>query len=330
MSPLTDTQRWHILGAGAIGSLWAGYAYKAGRPATLIMRDSATLAAYQQAGGFTTQLRSGTEVLPLPATCPEQIIQASTAKASSGGTITALLITTKAQHTLDALKAVAPALTDPPLLVLLQNGMGVAEKVQQLYPRATLLQASTTEGAYRKGPFSVVHAGQGQTLLGQSQSATPTRPQHTLDAASQKQIAQSLSAAPLNVVVSDNIEAVLWRKLAVNSAINPLTVKYRCRNGELLDNPIAAQDMADVVEEILQLSQLLGREDWVEDLLPQVRQVAADTALNRSSMLQDIEAGRTTEIDYITGYLCRLGESQGLSLKRNKALLEIVRRHHPG
>ena len=330
MSPLPDTQHWHILGAGAIGSLWAAYAYKAGRPATLIMRDSATLAAYQQTGGFTTQLRSGTEVLPLPAACPEQIIQASTGAASTGETISALLITTKAQHTLDALNAVASALADSPLLVLLQNGMGVAEKVQQLYPQATLLQASTTEGAYRKGPFSVVHAGQGQTLLGQPQAATPTRTHHYLDAASQKQIAHSLSAAPLKVLVSDSIEAVLWRKLAVNSAINPLTVKYHCRNGELLDNPVAAQDMADLVEEIVQLSQLLGREGWVEDLLPQVRQVAADTALNRSSMLQDIEAGRATEIDYITGYLCRLGESLGLQLKHNMALLEIVRHHHPG
>lgn len=308
---------WHILGAGAIGSLWACYAYRAGRPATLIYKDRSTLAAYQRGSGITARLQTGTDVLPVLATSPELLTAPDTQSQ-----ISALLITTKAQHTLDALAAIAPALTPSPLVVLLQNGMGITEPLQQRYPQATLLNASTTEGAYRDGPFSLVHAGCGHTVLGQSQASVQAQEGKSLDETELAIWADSLSVAPLKVSVSDNIDKVLWRKLAINCAINPLTVKYRCRNGELLDNPLAAQDMLHIVEEIVQLSDALGIGDWVTDLLAQVRQVAADTALNRSSMLQDTLAGRETELDCITGELLRRARAANLTLAANQQLYD--------
>lgn len=312
MSPLPDTQHWHILGAGAIGSLWGCYAYKAGLPATMILRDQATLAAYQSAGGITARLQSGTEVLPLPATCPEQQAEP----------IDYLLITTKAQQTLDAIAALRPALSANVTLVLMQNGLGVAETLAEHFPEAVILQASTTEGAYREQVFSLVHAGRGQTLLGQSRELQRWSDAPPLSASELARVAASLSYPPLNVEPSDNIDAVLWRKLAINCAINPLTVKYRCRNGELLDNPLAASTMQAVIDEIVQFSEQTGRGAWVKDLLQQTRQVAADTALNRSSMLQDALAGRSTELDFITGELLRRAQEVNISLPANQKLYD--------
>jgi len=206
--------------------------------------------------------------------------------------------------------------------VLMQNGLGVAETLAKHFPNAVILQASTTEGAYRDKAFSLVHAGRGQTLLGQSRELQRWSDAPPLSASELARVAASLSYSPLNVEPSDNIDAVLWRKLAINCAINPLTVKYRCRNGELLDNPLAASTMQAVIDEIVQFSEQSGRGAWVKDLLQQTRQVAADTALNRSSMLQDALAGRSTELDFITGELLRRAQEANISLPANQKLYD--------
>jgi len=302
---------WSILGAGAIGSLWASYAQRSGQSTELIFRDRRSLAAYRQHGGISFTAGAKTELLNIAACCPETI------KAP----IQQLLITTKAQQTLTALQAIETHILPKASLVILQNGLGIAEQVQAQFPHANIYQASTTEGAYRPQPFAVVHAGRGQTLIGHANTKGLT-PQLS-------SIAKALSFSPLAVSPNSNIKAVLWRKLAINCAINPLTAIYRCRNGELLDKPAALAQMSSVVNEILELSKALGLNQELADLHQQVIEVARATGNNRSSMLQDVEAGRETEIDAITGYLCQLATKQGLSLPCNQQLLDEVRRISP-
>ena len=65
--------------------------------------------------------------------------------------------------------------------------------------------------------------------------------------------------------------------------------------------------------------------DVFDGLREQVLDVVANTALNRSSMLQDIESGRRSEIDYITGYLCRVAEQHGIAMPINRQLLEQLK-----
>lgn len=307
-----STQVWSILGAGAIGGLWACCAQRSGCTTELIFRDQSSLAAYREHGGIAFTANEQTELLNIPACCPQTLVQP----------IQQLLITTKAQQTLTALHAIKDHVQPDAIMVLLQNGLGIAEQVQAQFPQALVLQASTTEGAYRPKPFSLVHAGRGQTLIGAA-----VLPTNIKDPSQQlTDIAKSLSYAPLSVTVSENIEAVLWRKLAINCAINPLSVIHRCRNGELLNKPEAMTQIATVVDEILALSKALHLDDNLADLHQQVLEVARATASNRSSMLQDIESGRDTEIEAITGHLCRLAAKQGLSLPCNQQLLDEIRR----
>lgn len=298
---MADYPHWHILGAGSIGGLWACELFRSGRKPLLIFRDEAALAAYRLAGGISLKQAGTTEHFDVAATCPAHLQTP----------LTQVLITTKAHQTSAAVAAIAHRLAADAVLVLMQNGMGVAEQLREQYPGLTVLLASTTEGAYREGNFAVVHVGGGGTLIGGDFAAAAC--------------AQSLSTPQLPVGVSENIERVLWRKLAVNCVINPLTALHHCRNGELLERPQLAADVQRVCDEIAALSAALGREEWIDDLEQEVHRVAHATAANRSSMLQDIEAGRATEIDYINGYLCRLAEEKGLDLPINR---ELVRRIH--
>lgn len=302
-----NSEPWHILGAGAIGCLWASYAYLNKRPCTLILRSSEALSRYQRKGHINAEIADTPQQLALTACCPESI----------DGAISQLLICCKSNQAMIALSRIEHAITADATIVLLQNGLGIAEHVRQRFPNAIVLQASTTEGAYRPEQFSVIHAGRGETFIGQHHKQPPVS---TLP-----QIASSLNFTPLTVTVSDNIDATLWRKLGINCAINPLTAIYLCRNGELLDIPEALTQLHRIVDEFLLLSDAIGKTSWVDGLREQIIDVAHHTASNRSSMLQDILADRETEIEAINGYVCKLAEQQQLTLPTNLNMLKQLR-----
>lgn len=278
----------------------------------MLLRDGHRLADYQRGKGIIFESGGQAEILPVQAQSPE----------SMQSPIAQLLVCTKAQDTLNAISAYAPRLTPDCTVVLLQNGMGVAEVIHRHYPQLRLLQASTTEGAFRRGDFHIVHAGRGETRLGDIPGISTVSESHA------RAVATSLSFPPVEVVYCDAMTEILWRKLAINCAINPLTVVYQCRNGELLDNPTALQRMHTVVDEVLTVARRLGI-DLGSDLHQQVVAVASATALNRSSMLQDVEAGRSTEIDYISGYLCRQARELGEDTPESAALYAAVTQRHP-
>ena len=102
-----------------------------------------------------------------------------------------------------------------------------------------------------------------------------------------------------------NIEQRLWRKFAINCAINALTVIHDCRNGELLDGSRRQQQLRALCEEIGFVLEALSRR-------------------NLSSTLQDVRRGRSTELPHLNGYLISLAESADIPAPRNIALMADI------
>ena len=119
----------------------------------------------------------------------------------------------------------------------------------------------------------------------------------------------------------------------INCAINPLTAIHRCRNGELLDKDEWRQQAEMVCAELAAVSRARGQAELAETIRNQAFAVMRSTAANQSSMLRDVLHGRATEIDYITGYLCREAERLGIPCPANQQLLKQVHlldsRKHP-
>lgn len=296
---------WHVLGAGSIGGLWAACLHRAGRAPRLLLKPE-RLEDYYQASGLRVDDRTFA-------------IEAEAAE-NSGPPIARLLICCKSHQTLAALCTIEARLSPDSIIVLAQNGLGIAEQIQARLPDQTLLCASTTQGAYRRGPYEIIPAGTGTTLVG------PVYNPHRKPEEELRALVASLSCKGFDVQFEANILPVLWRKLAMNCAINPLTVRYRCRNGELLERADARADLDQICEEIQQLAAALNRVDWFRGIKEDVVAVARATATNRSSMLQDVEAHRPTEIEAITGYLCQLAAAHSVPMPQNTALLEEIRR----
>ncbi len=126
------------------------------------------------------------------------------------------------------------------------------------------------------------------------------------------------------------------KKLVVNCIINPLTALFNCKNGELLGGSIVGSNTIDqLVHEAgviiralpnLQMDEPLRDCFSDERLRGWVNEVARATAENTSSMLQDVRAGRKTEIDYINGYLVQQALETGKPCEQHKALIEKIKR----
>ena len=293
-------EHWHILGAGAMGKLFACKLLRAGLQVTLLQRSSIG------SGSHTQVLVEGEQrnEFELPVRSAEHIEPAS---------IEGLLITTKANQAISAFAAVASKAATAAPIILLHNGMGVVEQLTAQYQTANLHSGTTTEGAYLNKNGERVHAGYGSTLIGKAGAdAQPTW-------------FDSLAATREGFSWESDIDASLWRKLLINCAINPLTALHLCRNGDLIANPAWRAEVELLCDELAQVSAARGNAKGASCALDWALGVMQSTAANQSSMLQDVLQQRETEIEYITGYFCREAERLGVPCPHNQKLLQEIR-----
>jgi 2-dehydropantoate 2-reductase len=302
------SKRWHLLGAGSLGCLFAAYLQRAGIAVDLIVRDAATVQQLHTNGGITLSRDDQHATVSLEAATPNTI----------DGPIEQLIICTKAHQTPAALTAIKPKIADNAIIVLLQNGMGVRELLQRELPNAIILHALSTEGAFRSARFHVTHAGRGETVIG----AIDPIEQSIAEA-----VVESLQCELPVKTVSD-IQRRLWFKLAVNSVINPLTALHRCRNGELLSLQNIDATVMQLCEELAQVARAEYIDLSAAQMRDEVFRVMQATSANKSSMLQDVEAKRATEIDFINGFIARRAGIHGLPCAHHQHLLNAVRALH--
>ena len=293
---------WHVLGTGSMACLWAASLAASGHEVSLIARDRSRHAAYH---GITLESAAGGEHF-------EPALETR----ESATPIAQLLVCTKAYDALDALAGIAHRLAPEAAVVLLQNGMGFHDEALRLVGGARLFCALSTEGAWCPAPFHVRHAGRGVTLLGRY----PRGPREEAQA-----LARALPTRRLEVRPVDDIEHEMWRKLAVNCTINALTAVYGCPNGALLEPGDPGRDFAAVCFETAAVLDALGQHIIAAELPAAATEVARRTAANRSSMLQDVQARRRTEIDYINGFLCRRAEAADIPCHFNRTLCRRIR-----
>ncbi len=290
-----------VMGAGAIGSLFGGRLADQ-HEVTLVGRKP-HVDAIQDHG---LQLTGHTErTLPVDATTDPR----------EAGAADAVLLTVKAYDTQQAIQDAGPLLDEHTYVVSLQNGLGNLETLAQHVPTERVMGATTSHGCLRRGPGHVEHTGLGDTALGPMEP--PDLPAH-------HELAQALTEAGLETTVVARIQPRLWAKAAINAAINPLTAITGLPNGALLDLDALRSLLEETAQETEHVAAALGIDveegAWVQDAIT----VAKRTAKNRSSMLQDVERGRQTEIDAINGHIARVAEKHGVPAPRNRALHALV------
>jgi 2-dehydropantoate 2-reductase len=213
-----------------------------------------------------------------------------------------------------------PYLNRDTIVVTLQNGLGNASAL-----RAALLRDGmrphvylgvTAQAAMRVEPGVIVHSGSGITAIGRR--ANPVN-------ASLSAIAQAMSGASLQTVAVDDIHRWVWRKLAVNAAINPLTALGGVENRAIASDPALKTAAETIAKEVVTLGKATGVKIDVSEVLAAIEDVARSTGDNRSSMLVDLENGLPTEIDAINGAIVAEARRHAIKVPANQAMTALVR-----
>jgi 2-dehydropantoate 2-reductase len=229
------------------------------------------------------------------------------------------LILVKSHQTARAARQAANILQPHGIAITLQNGLGNMEKLAEAVgpERATL--GITAQGATMLAPGHLRHAGEGPTYL----ATLPGREEQLIT------LVALLNAAGLETSVVDNADSLVWGKLAINAGINPLTALFEVPNGRLAQDEKLREVMIMAANEVAAVAAAQGI------CLPfevgkRVVEVAQATAQNRSSMLQDMSRGATTEIEAISGAVVRMGQQFGVPTPVNEMLLKAVKDKETG
>ena len=222
-----------------------------------------------------------------------------------------VLVLVKAWQTRRAARWLAECLLPEGVALTLQNGLGNAEVLAEALGAERVAVGATTTGAAVDAPGVVRPGGEGTVTLGEHPRVAP--------------LAAALRAVGFSVETVSDVRSVLWGKLAVNAAINPLTALLEVPNGALLDDPAARLFMRRAAEEVAAVAAAQGIALPYPDAPAAAEEVARRTAHNLSSMLQDLRRGAPTEIDAICGEVARRGEAAGVPAPLNQALWAMVR-----
>ncbi|MCM2680550.1 ketopantoate reductase family protein [Echinimonas agarilytica] len=230
--------------------------------------------------------------------------------------VDAVLVTTKVFQAEAALRQLLEQVKLPfsSPIILLHNGLGNAQAIQTLVPQHPLLLASSRHGALLVQPHRVQHTGEGLTQIG-SISPTP----HV-----QMPVFRALNSALGQVEWCDDIMIQLWQKLIINAVINPLTARDQVLNGAI-NTPAYHHDVQQLCTQACEVVQHAGIDICPEQMINTVFDVATATAHNKSSMLQDVLHHRTTEIDYINGYIVACAEQFHVDVPNHQTIVQHIK-----
>ncbi len=302
MSPKNLT----IIGPGALGILFATRIWQVFPHVSLLHHDGVKAQRIATDGVAVLKEEGGTVLRAFPRV---------SANAREIGRQDVIMVLVKAFQTEQILPDLDVLCAPDTLVVTLQNGIGVGDILARVVPAENLVLGVTMHGANRKDETTVVHAGEGETILGMFER--DTAPSKRL-----KGLAGLFEKGGFAISLVEDIYPVLWKKLMVNVGINPLTVLSGLRNGQILEHPElgAIQEMA--VLEAFNVMKAHGIDIGMnfKEVLGLVRKVCRDTSRNVSSMLQDRINRRQTEIEFINGAVVRLAHEEGLDAPVNESL----------
>jgi 2-dehydropantoate 2-reductase len=297
-----------VFGAGAVGSRFAAAFARAGHPVTVVGRAAHVAAIL--ASGLVVEGDAGPPVR-----------LAARTEIGSGSDAEVVVLTVKSYDVEPSGRAIAAAFPDPIPVLALSNGIGIEAALAKglaaggwAEPGDWIVRGVHTVPARLVAPGVVRATGTGEVVLGRH----PKIPDWS------ERLRTLFESARVPVRVTDEIDREVWRKALINAAINPVTADHGIPNGRLIEEPWRGQ-ATDLLREALRAAASEGYEFDPAEAERTVFGVARATAANRSSMLEDLDHGRPTEIDAISGAIVEAGHRHGLPMPATERAIVRIR-----
>jgi 2-dehydropantoate 2-reductase len=294
-----------VVGAGAMGSLFGAMLAEADNEVWLYDVWHEHVQTINQ-DGLSIEREGKTRMVSLNATTdPDQIGQAELT-----------IIFVKSTQTQSAAKTALQIAGSDGSVMTLQNGMGNADVIAEVIEPDRILAGTTSHGATMLGVGRIRHAGIGATTIGVWADTEQGRRRAG-------QLADFFNQAGIATEAVDDVRSVVWNKLLINIGINAITALSGIKNGQILDLEITRELSRTAVEEAMTVArakEIIIKEDAVDIVF----KVAEATAVNRSSMGQDVDNKRQTEIAAINGFIVREAKKLGIEAPVNFALTALI------
>jgi len=307
-----EPPRWpsvSVMGAGAVGCYFGGMLARAGAAVTLIGRSPHVEAIAADGLLLDTRDFSG-----------RVFLEASHDAAAARGA-ELVLVAVKTYDTETAGRALAPHLAAGATILSLQNGVGNAAVLRAATGRDAF-PAVVWVAAEMTAPGTLTHSGRGDLVVGD-----PDRASAGGEGRGRllEEIARVFEAAGVPCVVSQEIDAELWSKLAANCAFNPVSALARAPYGRIGASPAGRRLLAEAVAEVLAVAAASGVAIGDRDVLGATLSLAESMPEATSSTAQDLARSRRTEIGALNGFVARRGEALGVPTPVNRALYTLVK-----
>lgn len=292
-----------IIGCGALGSFLAFKLIRAGADVLVCQRPGIQYDSLK-AQGILFIDREGKH---------EKVGCRVTSSLDGLGAADFALVLVKAYQTEEAARALEGKVSRRGIVLTLQNGLGNAELLAMAVGEERVAAGTCTYGAHRIGPGTIAWGGDGTVRLG------PWKKGRDLS-----EVVDLLKSAGIETRLEEDPRRALWEKVILNASVNPVSALTRLGNGRILDLPEAVGLVKELVWEGVRAAHLAGEEIDARAMWSLVRSVLEKTANNRTSMLQDVENGRQTEVDAIVGTLVEQGRTKGEVLVRLETVYALV------
>lgn len=289
-----------IVGTGALANLFAARLAAIGVDVTMLGTWREGLAALRQHGVTLVQPDGRQTAYPVTAT---------NSPAECQGAKYALVLV-KSWQTERAATQLAECLAVDGVALTLQNGLGNRETLAAALGEERVALGTTTTGATLLSSGRVRPGGEGTVSIGRHPKLKP--------------LCDLLEEAGFNLDILEDVDSIIWGKLVINAAINPVTAMLQVPNGELLTRSTARELSAALANEVAAVAAAQDITLAFPDPVAAAENVAERTAANNSSMLQDVQRGAPTEIDAICGAVVKYGNKLGVATPANQTLWRLV------
>ena len=298
-----------ILGAGALGCAIGGVLTEAGHEVWLINRNPEQVEA-MNSRGLTLRTAGVDRTVPVRA--------ATTSQGVAGGVVDLVIVLVKSFHTGEAMRAATSLLGPETAVLSLQNGIGHEDILADIVGRQRVLAGKTYVGGAPLAPGHVLAGTRNKlTLMGELDGGRSERIQR---------IAGVFNQAGLDTTVSENIIGTIWDKLLVNVATGALSGITRLPYGKLYQVPEVEACALAAVAEAMAVAKACGIRLSITEPLDAWRMAGAGLPAEfKASMLQSLEKGSVTEIDYINGAVVRQGDKCGIPTPVNQTLVACIK-----
>lgn len=296
-----------VLGAGAMGSIIGGALAKAKNDVALIDVAKETIEAINSRG-LLVRDKDGND---------EAIKVFSTDRPAAVGTVDLVIVFVKCYHTESAIQSAAPMIGPMTTVLSLQNGWGNGPAIGKIVGFEKLLVGVSYHSATVLGPGHVLHAGKGNTFIGELDGKSSDR---------LARIAKTFDAAGIPVTPTASVLKEIWSKLALNAVTLPTSASIRLSADRLLSTGEMEELMKELLQETVAVAQaqqipLDFDERWLA-ISGLLRKLTPGT---RGSMLQDVERRRRTEIDVINGAIVEAGRRLNVPTPYNNAMVWLMK-----